>query len=374
MSTLSSEFMFRTIFERRAADPCFAGRGGPTLVCGDAADCFGRPRSVPVGEESAFVRLDVSILGGDSAPGGIVRRDPALTFQGALKILGHHDRSHLDKLNSLLGGIILGSGAAAGFAALTGTTALAPAAVIAAIWGWVDQKNEAISLIRKMLDGASERLRGTAGYERHRLVAAAHTTIVAAAYFESLERYLSEFPPSLDDSLREQIVRGEGNSRTDVIGALYEAPVPAPSSTRGFEENVAEVGHWMSAATQRIERLLPSRGRLAGLDLEAVERYRSHYLQLAATVPEFLIWAVLGEHAATRARLGGVRDDLMAALDGQAGALMRVETLLNAIAGHSLPAHDLCTTVHRANRGALDEAIVSADAMRVQAELTLPTV
>jgi hypothetical protein len=60
----------------------------------------------------------------------------------------------------------------------------------------------------------------------------------------------------------------------------------------------------------------------------AVERYRSRYLELAASVPEFMIWAMLGEHAATRASVTQLRADITEALDGSRDALNRVAALL----------------------------------------------
>ncbi|GAA3204234.1 hypothetical protein GCM10020216_003500 [Nonomuraea helvata] len=108
-----------------------------------------------------------------------MRREPSLTYRGALAILGRHDRPRIARLDKLLGGVILTAGAVA-----LGGTALAPLAVFAAVWGWVDQKNEAISLLRAALDSATDRLMKTSGYERHQLICAAHTTIVMAAFFE----------------------------------------------------------------------------------------------------------------------------------------------------------------------------------------------
>lgn len=75
-----------------------------------------------------------------------MRDVPELTFRGALGVLGHYDRPVLDRLNTLLGGLIMVAGAA-----LTGLTA-APVVAIAALWGWVDQKNEALGLVRKLLE------------------------------------------------------------------------------------------------------------------------------------------------------------------------------------------------------------------------------
>lgn len=59
-----------------------------------------------------------------------MRQIPAMTFRGALRILGHHDNTALEKLDVLLGGAILG----AGVLALAGPTA-APLVGLAAIWG-----------------------------------------------------------------------------------------------------------------------------------------------------------------------------------------------------------------------------------------------
>lgn len=98
-----------------------------------------------------------------------MRREPAITFRGALQILGHYDRPWLDRLDRLLGGVILASGTV-------------PA--ISAVWGWVDQKNEATGLLRHALDAVSGKLTRTGGLARHELVIAAHTTLVLAAFLE----------------------------------------------------------------------------------------------------------------------------------------------------------------------------------------------
>src|SRR5215469_11316227 len=114
-----------------------------------------------------------------------MRREPSLTVKGALEILGHHDRPVIEKLDTILGGAILAAGAAAGVHAL-GAPALGPVGLWAAIWGWTEQKDAALSLLRKALDSATGKLHGSAGFERRQLIAAAHTTIVAAAYFEAV--------------------------------------------------------------------------------------------------------------------------------------------------------------------------------------------
>jgi hypothetical protein len=61
-----------------------------------------------------------------------MRREPSLTFQGALAILGHREHRVIGRLDKLLGGVILAAGAGAGIAA-AGPAALAPLGMIGAV-------------------------------------------------------------------------------------------------------------------------------------------------------------------------------------------------------------------------------------------------
>jgi hypothetical protein len=107
-----------------------------------------------------------------------------MTFQTALKILGRAGTPGIDKLEATLGGLILVAGAVV---AAVGGTALAPAGAIAARWGWVDQKSESVNLLRRVVGRLSPTIAGATGREqRQQLIAAAHTAIVAAAFFEEL--------------------------------------------------------------------------------------------------------------------------------------------------------------------------------------------
>lgn len=45
-------------------------------------------------------------------------REPSLTFEGALRILGKHEHKAIDRIDKLLGGMILGGEAVAGAIAL----------------------------------------------------------------------------------------------------------------------------------------------------------------------------------------------------------------------------------------------------------------
>ena len=367
-----------------------------------------------------------------------MRREPSLTLEGALRILGHYEPKWIEKIDTLLGGVILASGATAGLVAL-GASPLAPFAAFGLVWGWVEQKGLAIDLLGKAVASVSGKVAGTKGLERRELIAAAHSTIVVAALFESLRDHIGkEFYGQLRITDDEKIVllkRMERRARGRVIGDLYTAEISAPSAARGFEENVRYVKEWQTAFASPLRDflsgLLPLRDFLSGLPagehaqidwgavLEgAIDRYRSHYLQLAAKVREFAVWAELGEHAATRTAVrkvsteiaGGIaglgeevaelstdvtglradvvrlsagvtalNKDIAAALNGPRDALGGITALL-AVGRHAGDRDDarrasgLRAAVGLANAGILDGPIVPVDQERYPAELTIPRV
>src|ERR1700722_15025043 len=117
-----------------------------------------------------------------------MRREPSLTFEGALRILGQHEEPKwIKKLDAVLGGALLAGGAVGTIAA--GTAALPALGMFAAVWAWLEPKDTAIELLRQAVGKLSGKLAGTAGYERRKLIAAAHTTIVVAAFFEVLREH-----------------------------------------------------------------------------------------------------------------------------------------------------------------------------------------
>jgi hypothetical protein len=298
-----------------------------------------------------------------------MRRISAMTFRGALRILGKHDSAVVRKLDALLGGVILGSGALA----LSGP---APMAALAAVWGWVDQKNEAIGLLNRLLGRASERKLGLVGYERAELIGAAHTALVVGAVMEVCRTAIGKDRYerlALSDAEQEWILNG-GSVRQgqSVLEVLYELEVPMPSAGQGFEENANAVQVWQERFAIRLvdfcmglaawdgHALAP--GRLAA---HAVERYRGSYLRLASEVPEFLVWALLTEHSAAGTTLRRARGEMRDALATQAGALSRLETLLSALAGSATARQqDASLLVHQANFAALDEPIVPRGSAR----------
>ncbi|MCC8245542.1 NACHT domain-containing protein [Saccharothrix luteola] len=278
-----------------------------------------------------------------------MRRDPAISFRGALQILGHHDRPWLDRLNALAGGAVLAAG-------------LVPA--VSAVWGWVDQKNEAVGLLRKMLDSTANRLTGTGGLERHELVLAAHTTIVLTAFFETLRAELGEVYRTAAITDSEKVVLAAGRRPDDdepLVRHLYTTPVPTPSAVSGFEEVAGGVVEWAANLYRFVDDFL------AGLELSpyrrlkalpfgtaVASRYRSLFLELAAKVPEVAVWADLTEHAATRT------------------AMARLERLLTVTG--SEPSRDLRAIVRSVNRSVLDLPVVDVDADGYGVDAVFPPV
>ena len=240
---------------------------------------------------------------------------------------------------------------------------------------------------RLLTHALSGKLAGTAGYERRQLIAAAHTTIVVAAFFESFREHAGKESFKLlriTDDEKEMLITGRlrrpGESMFDV---LYAAEVPAPSPSLGFEENVSEVVGWTANFALALDEFLAGLSVAESLQIDwdtvqdgAVERYRSHFLSLAAEVPEFMIWALLGENAATRSAIGKLRADMAQALDGSREALARVESMLalGPTATVAADGMDLCATVARANRGILEQPIILADAERYGPDLEFPAV
>ena len=341
-----------------------------------------------------------------------MRREPSLTFQGALGILGYNERGWIKKLDNALGGVILAAGVAAGVAAV-GPPALAPAGMFAAVWGWVEQKGVAIDLLQQAVLKVSGKLATTKGYERRQLIAAAHTTIVVAAFFEVLKEEIGTQAfgeLGISDAEKEWLISGIQRADQQLIyDFLYSAEVPAPSAALGFEENVERIRHWNGEFAGNLRVFLAGLTAAKKLLIDwrtvidlAAERYRSHFLSLAKTVPDFMIWASLGEHAATReavariqanvdktsaavtdtneavteirATLTEIRADFTAALGARRDSLGRVEALLgiDAPAVGALPG--LRAAVRRANGGILGEPIIPADPKSYGPDIMFPTV
>ena len=369
-------------------------------------------------------------------------REPSLTFEGALKLLGHRDPRWIKKLDTALGAGFLVGGTIGTVAA--GPAALPALGMFAAVWAWLEPKDQAIELLKQAVGKLSEKFPGSAGYERRQLIAAAHTTIVVAAFFEVLRdraeardfdklqipdkakaALISHHPRSdfifpIDGG---QPVIVEHGAEHPIFQSLYVNEIPAPYPALGFDENSRRLYPWYRAFSEDVRWLLRGIASMKSPEVrkiidrinwdnvadEATDRYRSLFLGLAATVPEFAIWASLGEHAATRSALGSVGDTVRrvgdtvadvasdvrkagdavadigadigglraaidAALEVRRDALGRVEALLALGAAPGDAPRDLRGIMNRANRGVLTETIIPVDAHTYGPDIKFPSV
>lgn len=316
-----------------------------------------------------------------------MRRQPALTFAGALKILARRERGPLEKLDKLLGGLILSAGAVTGVAtvATAGTAGIASAGLLVAIWGWVDQKNEAISLLRALTERLPRSVKKTEGLERRELVTAAHTAIVIAAYFEVLRESLGKKKVQqleiTDQTIKALIERVAKPSVELTHEWLYNTYVPAPSAARGFHENVKnDLTLWYKEFAEVMARFVGGLAVEANLPtskafrLRVVKRYESLYVNLAAEVPEFSIWLALNEHAVTRKQIGVQHEKVSAALEVHGNALAQVEALLRVLCGIPGELGPRRTGLNAANEGMLDEPIVKPERDQAPGNVTFPPI
>ncbi|PRY33048.1 NACHT domain-containing protein [Pseudosporangium ferrugineum] len=302
-------------------------------------------------------------------------REPSLTFRGALRILGRTESPLVDRLDTLLGGVILAAGAGAGLAAAGGP---AGAAVLAPVWGWIDQKNEATGLLRKLVVRLGGKIDGTAGLERRHLIRAAHSTIVVAAYFDVFHEAVTDAGFGgfrLDE--REQAnaafgpAPGQANS---LVERLYTSEIPLPSATRGFVENARQVDAWLDRLHLSTTDLLQSLSllrlvseqartferRMRALPRKAAERYRAYYVDLEAGAPEFRIWSELDEHAATRS-----------AVDT---SFLQIKALLAALGAKAGQTPAAAHALDLANTGRLRDPVVSTSVPWRDAAFRFPSV
>ncbi|MER7455766.1 ATP-binding protein [Micromonospora sp. NPDC126480] len=305
-----------------------------------------------------------------------------MTYAGALKILGKNDHPRLERLNTLMGGILL-------------LSPLAPVAWLGGLWGLVDQKNEAASTVRQLLDAGLNRLLKTGGLERHELIAAAHTTLVGSAFFEVMRESVDKKDyDSLKITLCEKVSLTAGTDGLlvqPVLERLLLSRTPIPSASVGYYENLDRIqqhlflmatetqrfiaGLAQSAGQERLVRTLDNTEKRDHVVSGALERYKSHYVKMAADVPELFVWATLGEHSSTRAKIATLRDEVNQAFRAQSRALASTQALLATVSINNPPQDQTARqALMNASRGLLREPIVPADAFHGLDDIIFPTV
>ncbi len=154
-----------------------------------------------------------------------MRREPSLTFEGALKILGRHGPGLIGKLDTVLGGVILAARAGAALAAVVGPV-LSPLAMFAAVWGSDDAAGSfalaerALSLEPFDARGHRVALSGALRGRRPAQIAAAHRRVCSAL------RQLGVPPDPPTAILLQQAARwaGPGVSRVATRSQVPQVP------------------------------------------------------------------------------------------------------------------------------------------------------
>nr|WP_158843324.1 hypothetical protein [Saccharothrix deserti] len=268
-------------------------------------------------------------------------------------MLGKYERPLFEKFDMLLGGAILAGGAFGGSAVL----------------GLIDPKNEAMTSLRKVLDGLSAKLTGLSGVHRQELVSAAHTVIAVNSVFDA---FRDQIGPGFDklritdsEKFRMLGVEPTGSNEAAALPTLTELNVPAPDATRGFQQNLeGPLTHFFATSAEQVASFLGGLSawpaRSAELDplmyrevvKECREKYVHHYLGLASGISEFEIWTFIGEHSATREAVETGNARLAEALAAQTESLERFARLLSLSTPGQL-------NTDRSYRGKLEKAALA---------------
>jgi hypothetical protein len=291
-----------------------------------------------------------------------------LTYTGALALLGQHERPLLDKIDKLLGGVILASTPVAG----------------PAVWALIEPKNEAIGIVRSLLDSAKNRALGTSGHTRRELLAAAHTVLVVSSFFDAVAETLGpnyELLAMTDDEKLRLVGTSDGLGR---VSQLLELPVSLPSAARDFDANLTSllsIFHNFGTATVDFISGLAVAGRvLHGIDAgqliqhiaeRANEEYEDAYLRFAADVPEFAIWVAWNDSVALRS----AQTEIKGLLTQQSTALTKLHDLLILTAPNREPGpgsyRELLANKARA---VLTKPLLRTESERPSDNVTFPTV
>jgi hypothetical protein len=221
------------------------------------------------------------------------------SFESARELLLGPSSPTLKALDRMLGAALLVAGPVG---ALTGQ----PWMLLS--WGWVDQKNELVTRLGDAIGAGRRRLATTRGRNRHEVLVATHTVLVVAAYFEALRAVLGSGYDALEVTDEEK----HRLAAEETVSYLYQSDVLVPWAGRGFADNInQQVEPFYDRLTRRCFKFFEGLAAWPDTRRElrkevvaaAIDRYRSEYAILAAEIPEFAIWTMLGEHNATQSAL-----------------------------------------------------------------------
>ncbi|MFI7608959.1 NACHT domain-containing protein [Micromonospora sp. NPDC049366] len=253
-----------------------------------------------------------------------------LTYRQAMKIIANGDEQ-ITRLDRALGGVILGA------SPLTGGASLA----------LVDPKNELVALLRHATGNAAGRIKGKTGKSHYDLLEAAHTVLGLSAFFDAFKNEVGSRYKELNisDDERHRIASrlNDVGMAGDLEGEIDSGTIPLPSPMRGFVENLPHVEErYRRLADLTLSfveglsawpavRPTASRNRLQEtVTKKAAALYRDRYTRLAVDIPEFSFWASSDEHAATRAEVRAIAQQIDRVQGNSTETLAALEQRLSA--------------------------------------------
>ena len=311
--------------------------GTPLIVADDTSP---DPQEQDIQEESDIFLPEFAPQEIGLAHNFEIDSENGLTLDGAIKILVRYDPARINKLVGILTELFPTAGST------TGYVASRLRKTFAAIWGWLDPKGTALSLLHVGLSELPGKISGLRGNDRREVIAAIHSMIAVTAFFESFRENFGtrldlRYSVITDKEIRRSLSRRGHLPGVTISALLYTTEIPAPSAARDFTENGLQVQRWHDLLSREIADFLSrleiaeiSRADLAAIVRGGAEHYNSHFLRLAAEVPEFAVWALLGEEAETQPTPSGLWAEVKVSRKalGWVGALLE----LNADRGASL--------------------------------------
>lgn len=232
---------------------------------------------------------------------------------------------------------------------------------------------------------------GAKGRERHELIAAAHTAVVAGAFFTALNEVVGKGYSSLrlTEVEKQKMVPGGGAVTHDtIVSYLLGVELPLPWAGCGFEANLmASVIPFYESMTERClgffrglaawEKIEVDLGYQFGHLIQArivdsaIRTYRDDYRRLAADVPEFGMWALLDQIGFVAATQEAAH---RTSVQFQQRSLALMEQLLNDLPYLANRQHGPDRTIMaRRNRHLLSEPIAQVTEMDQMSGLRMPT-
>jgi hypothetical protein len=260
--------------------------------------------------------------------------------------------------------------------------------------GMIDGKNDGLKLTRKLVDAAVKRLSHSKGLERHELVSAAHTVLVVTSFFEALRDALGPVYNTLDLKAQEMLSLASADRAKVVHGEydvnrLLDRQCPEPWRGVGLEQAIRDdiepLYHQMAlrclgfldglqAWCQAVARERVGPFDTDALVTSAAWKYRGYYHRLAAEVPEFGLWVLIGESHAAGVRIDKRLEQVAAQ---HSAGLSKLERLIESLPGaNGRPRREGSglDLLSRHNRAFLDSEIVQANTLRIASFLRLPSV